>query len=80
VQVDAEGYEQVLGFALHADMIGLDGMSRGRHASGAVALEDSTVATRPFAEVMSALHVSRRLPNEQPDKVWQDIYNEFKTS
>lgn len=59
VQVDAEGYEQVLGFALHSDMIGLDGMSRGRHASGAVALEDSTVATLPFAEVMAA---SRRMP------------------
>jgi CRP/FNR family transcriptional regulator len=59
VQVDSEGYEQVLGFALHADMIGLDGMSRGRHASGAVALEDSTVATLPFAEMMAA---SRRLP------------------
>jgi CRP/FNR family transcriptional regulator len=59
VQIDAEGYEQVLGFALHADMIGLDGMSRGRHASGAVALEDSTVAAMPFAELMSA---SRRMP------------------
>ena len=59
VQVDAEGYEQVLGFALHADMIGLDGISRGRHASGAVALEDSTVAALPFADVMSA---SRRMP------------------
>jgi CRP/FNR family transcriptional regulator len=59
VQVDAEGYEQVLGFALHADMIGLDGMSRGRHASGAVALEDSTVASLPFTEIMSA---SRRMP------------------
>jgi CRP/FNR family transcriptional regulator len=59
VQIDAEGYEQVLGFALHADMIGLDGMSRGRHASGAVALEDSTVAALPFAEVMAA---SRRMP------------------
>jgi len=59
VQVDAEGYEQVLGFALHADMIGLDGMSRGRHASGAVALEDSTVAALPFTDVMNA---SRRMP------------------
>jgi CRP/FNR family transcriptional regulator len=59
VQVDSEGYEQVLGFALHADMIGLDGISRGRHASGAVALEDSTVAALPFAEVMAA---SRRMP------------------
>lgn len=60
VQVDSEGYEQVLGFALHSDMIGLDGMSRGRHASGAVALEDSTVASLPFAEMMAA---SRRLPS-----------------
>ena len=60
VQVDSEGYEQVLGFALHSDMIGLDGMSRGRHASGAVALEDSTVASLPFSEMMSA---SRRLPS-----------------
>ena len=59
VQVDAEGYEQVLGFALHADMIGLDGMSRGRHASGAVALEDSTVASLPFTDIMAA---SRRMP------------------
>ena len=59
VQIDAEGYEQVLGFALHADLIGLDGMSRNRHASGAVALEDSTVATLPFAEVMAA---ARRMP------------------
>jgi CRP/FNR family transcriptional regulator len=60
VQVDSEGYEQVLGFALHSDMIGLDGMSRGRHASGAVALEDSTVAALPFSEMMSA---SRLLPS-----------------
>jgi CRP/FNR family transcriptional regulator len=60
VQVDAEGYEQVLGFALHADMIGLDGMSRGRHASGAVALEDSTVASLPFTDIMAA---SRRMPS-----------------
>ena len=44
---------------LHADMIGLDGMSRGRHASGAVALEDSTVASLPFTDIMAA---SRRMP------------------
>lgn len=59
VQIDAEGYEQVLGFALHSDIIGLDGLNRGRHASGAVALEDSTVAAMPFAETMAA---ARRLP------------------
>ena len=56
VQVDSEGYEQVLGFALHGDTIGLDGMSRGRHASGAVALEDSTVAVMPFRELVAGSH------------------------
>lgn len=59
VQVDAEGYEQVLGFALHADMIGLDGISRGLYACGAVALEDATVAALPWAEVEQAV---RRIP------------------
>ncbi|MBK8105249.1 MAG: cyclic nucleotide-binding domain-containing protein [Betaproteobacteria bacterium] len=39
VQTDLEGYEQVLGFATHGDMLGLDGLGRDRHASGAVALE-----------------------------------------
>jgi CRP/FNR family transcriptional regulator len=56
VQVDSEGYEQVLGFALHGDTVGLDGMSRGRHASGAVALEDSTVAIMPYRELVSGSH------------------------
>ena len=56
VQVDSEGYEQVLGFALHGDTVGLDGMGRGRHASGAVALEDSSVAVMPYRELAAAAH------------------------
>jgi CRP/FNR family transcriptional regulator len=59
VQTDVEGYEQVLGFAFHGDVLGLDGLYRGRHGSGAVALEDSTVAVMPFLELVTA---SRRLP------------------
>ena len=59
VRVDAEGYEQVQGFALHGDMLGLDGISQGRHVSGAVALEDASVAVLPYAELA---HNARRLP------------------
>ena len=59
VQIDIEGYEQVLGFAIHGDMLGLDGLGRDRHASGAVALEDSTVVVMPFAELLALSH---RLP------------------
>ena len=56
VQIDIEGYEQVLGFAIHGDMLGLDGLGRDRHASGAVALEDSTVVVMPFAELRDQSH------------------------
>ncbi|MFN9708864.1 MAG: Crp/Fnr family transcriptional regulator [Burkholderiales bacterium] len=59
VQTDLEGYEQVLGFCLHGDTIGLDGLCTNRHASGAIALEDSTVAVLPFRDLLS---LSRKLP------------------
>lgn len=41
---------------------------------------DPKVTSKTIAEVKTALTVPRRLPTQQPDKVWQDIYNEFKTS
>jgi CRP/FNR family transcriptional regulator len=59
VQIDVEGYEQVLGFAIHGDMLGLDGLGRECHASGAVALEDASVVVMPFAELQELSH---RLP------------------
>ena len=59
VQTDAEGYEQVLGFAIHGDALGLDGLCETRHASGAVALEDASVAVLPFRELVVA---SRDVP------------------
>jgi CRP/FNR family transcriptional regulator len=55
-QTDLEGYEQVLGFALHGDMLGLDGLYEQKHASSAVALEDSSVAVLPFRELIAASH------------------------
>ncbi|MEP7296442.1 MAG: helix-turn-helix domain-containing protein [Burkholderiales bacterium] len=56
VQVDLEGYEQVLGFAIHGDALGLDGLLHGRHASGATALEDSSVAVAPFRQLVEMSH------------------------
>jgi CRP/FNR family transcriptional regulator len=56
VQTDLEGYEQVLGFAIHGDSVGLDGLYQGRYTSTAVALEDSTVAVIPFRELVAAGH------------------------
>jgi CRP/FNR family transcriptional regulator len=56
VQVDAEGYEQVLGFAIPGDVLGLDGLGTGHHASGAIALESSRVMLLPFAQVLELAH------------------------
>jgi spermidine/putrescine transport system substrate-binding protein len=41
---------------------------------------DAKAIGKTIAEVKTELTVPRRLPKQQPDKVWQDIYNEFKTS
>jgi CRP/FNR family transcriptional regulator len=53
VQTDVDGYEQVLAFAIHGDVIGLDGLGQGCHRSGAVALEDSTVVTLPVEDLLA---------------------------
>jgi CRP/FNR family transcriptional regulator len=55
-QTDLEGYEQVLGFALHGDLVGLDALYEHRHVSSAVALEDSSVAVMPLRELLLASH------------------------
>lgn len=59
VQTDAEGYEQVLGFAIHGDFIGLDGLGQPTHATGTVALEDSCVVSLNFLELLTW---GRRVP------------------
>ena len=45
-----DGLEQVTGFHVDGDILGLDGLARQRHASGAVALEDAEVLVLPCAE------------------------------
>jgi len=41
---------------------------------------DTKSTGKTIAEVKTEQTVPRRLPVQQSDKVWQDIYNEFKTS
>lgn len=45
----ADGEEQILGFHLPGELVGLDAISDGRHPCTAVALETSTVCTLPYA-------------------------------
>jgi CRP/FNR family transcriptional regulator len=48
-----DGREQVTGFQMAGELLGLDGISTDRHACKAVALEDSEVCVIPFTEMES---------------------------
>ena len=44
----ADGCEQVNNFNMTGELLGLDGMADGKHASSATALEDSEIALLPY--------------------------------
>jgi CRP/FNR family transcriptional regulator, anaerobic regulatory protein len=46
-----DGRDQVTGFQMSGDLLGLDGISNDRHACDAVALEDATVCVIPFHDL-----------------------------
>ena len=54
--------EQVLGFHLPGDFLGLQGIAAQRHACGAIALEDAEVCAMPFEHVET---LARELPAVQ---------------
>jgi CRP/FNR family transcriptional regulator len=47
--VDGEGREQVTGFHMGGELLGMDGIGLGRYNCTAVALEDSEVCVLPYA-------------------------------
>jgi CRP/FNR family transcriptional regulator len=49
--VDGEGREQVTGFFMGGELLGMDGVGSGRYHCAAIALEDSEVCVMPFALV-----------------------------
>jgi CRP/FNR family transcriptional regulator len=58
----SDGREQVTGFQMGGDLLGLDGVGSGRHEVGAVALEDSQVCEIPLGELEE---VSLQVPSLQ---------------
>ncbi len=50
-QVSADGAEQITGFQMTGELLGLDAISTDRHNCYAVALEDSEVCEIPFARL-----------------------------
>ncbi len=57
--VAAEGREQVTGFFMAGELLGLEGIGTGRYHGTAIALEDSEVCVMPFAMIES---LSREIP------------------
>lgn len=57
-----DGREQVTGFQMVGEIIGLDAISTGQHSCDAVALENSEVCELPFSKLEA---LSRELPGLQ---------------
>ena len=47
----SDGREQVSGFSMAGELLGLDGLAHGDHASTATALEDTEVCSIPYADL-----------------------------
>jgi CRP/FNR family transcriptional regulator len=47
--VDGEGREQVTGFSMGGELLGLEGIGTGQYNGAAIALEDSEVCVLPYA-------------------------------
>ena len=46
-----DGREQVTGFQMAGELLGLDGLAAGTHASSAIALEDAEICAIPYAHL-----------------------------
>ena len=57
-----DGREQVTGFQLAGEILGMDGIMNSQHTCDAIALEDAEVCTIPFANMAD---ISRDLPTLQ---------------
>ena len=54
--LDREGREQVTGFFMGGELIGLDGLGTGSYNATAVALEDGEVCVLPYARIEKLSH------------------------
>ena len=62
--VDGEGREQVTGFFMSGELLGLDGIGSGRYNGAAIALEDSEVCVLPYALIEEMAQKSQALQRQ----------------
>jgi CRP/FNR family transcriptional regulator len=51
VVLSAEGREQVTGFHMAGELVGMDGIGSGKHACSTIALEDTEVCSIPYQRI-----------------------------
>ncbi|KWK01907.1 fumarate/nitrate reduction transcriptional regulator Fnr [Burkholderia stagnalis] len=61
VMMHRDGDEQVTGFQIVGESLGLDGVHSGRHNGDAIALEDSTVCIIPFGQLEQLCRENRTM-------------------
>ncbi|MFL6579840.1 MAG: helix-turn-helix domain-containing protein [Burkholderiales bacterium] len=59
--IDKEGREQVTGFNMSGELLGMEGIGTGQYEATAIALEDSEVCMMPFALIEEMSHELRPL-------------------
>ena len=67
----SDGREQVSGFHIAGELVGLDGVAQGQHASATMALEDTEICAIPYAHLSDLAdghqrHAARHQPPDEP--------------
>lgn len=76
VVMHRDGREQVTGFHLAGEVLGLDGVCAERHSSDAIALEDSSVCIMPYALLESMCAESKQLQQQMLRTMSSEIVRE----
>jgi CRP/FNR family transcriptional regulator len=75
-QTTEDGREQVTGFQMAGEIVGLDGIGAGRHTCDAVALEDAEVCVMPFLAFENLAQEVRPLQNHLHKVMSREIVRE----
>jgi len=73
-----DGDEQVLGFTLPGELVGLDGLHNGHYVSNSIALETASVCTLPYDQLESLCHTLPALQRQVLRIVGKEVANDQK--
>ncbi len=74
----ANGDEQIVGFHLAGEVLGLDGFGSGKHTCNAVALETTSVCVLPVEELEKLCHLMPGLQKQMRRIMGKEVSDEHK--